>query len=377
MKKYILISDFCLTARNRGTAALGYGAISFLREKGLITDDSVIVDYTIHWSPYYKSNEEKVAIQGKPTKFKHLQINMLEYQLFRKFGIYFHFLPFGRMLSQLKCVAVLNGGDGFSDIYGSDLFNSRNPYSFLAMKVKTPLIILPQTIGPFKDEKNLSVAKSIMEYASSVYVRDKQYIDKLDEMGIKYELTKDLSAYMQPESWDIDIKPNSVGINVSGLAYSNKFLDLAGQFEVYPELIDRLICYFRDNGHSVYIIPHAFGYHNPEENNDDLIACREAYNRLKDKTSVVLLDKDMNSPQVKYVISRMSFFCGTRMHANFAAIYTGVPVFGLAYSYKFEGAFNTNGLDGKAQTAMINNIKREDIDEIIEKIVKIYQNSIN
>lgn len=43
----------------------------------------------------------------------------------------------------------------------------------------------------------------------------------------------------------------------------------------------------------------------------------------------------------------MSFFIGTRMHANFAAIYTGVPLFGLAYSYKFEGAFNANGLDGK------------------------------
>lgn len=69
----------------------------------------------------------------------------------------------------------------------------------------------------------------------------------------------------------------------------------------------------------------------------------------------------------------MAFFIGTRMHANFAAIYSGVPLFGLAYSYKFEGAFNANGLDGKNQTTMITGIKKKDINEVIEKVEKIYQ----
>lgn len=71
---------------------------------------------------------------------------------------------------------------------------------------------------------------------------------------------------------------------------------------------------------------------------------------------MVFLDEDLTSPKVKYVISQMSFFIGTRMHANFAAIYTDVPVFGLAYSFKFDGAFTANGLDGKKQTAKINNL---------------------
>ena len=68
----------------------------------------------------------------------------------------------------------------------------------------------------------------------------------------------------------------------------------------------------------------------------------------------------------------MNFFIGTRMHANFAAIYSNVPLFGLAYSYKFEGAFNANGLNGKEQTAIINNITREDIPNIINKIEHFY-----
>lgn len=378
MKKYILISDFCLTSRNRGTAALGYGALSFLQEKGYLDENSIVVSFDVYKNPinwvkaHHKSGVSTKIIQGKPIRFEHIAVSIFEYALFKICNLWFTFLPFGNLLSNLKCVAAINGGDGFSDIYGDDLFNYRNPYSFLAMKVKAPLIILPQTIGPFKEEHNRKIAKQIMEYASNVYVRDDKYTNELDNMGIKYELTRDLSAYMKPEPWNIDIKPNAIGINVSGLAYSNRFLDLAGQFDVYPELIDRLICHFRDIGHTVYIIPHAYGYYDPEENNDDMIACREAYAKLKDKSNVVLIDKDMISPQIKYVISKMKFFCGTRMHANFAAIYTSVPVFGLSYSYKFEGAFNANGLDANKQTAKINNIKSEDIEQILNKIHTFY-----
>lgn len=68
----------------------------------------------------------------------------------------------------------------------------------------------------------------------------------------------------------------------------------------------------------------------------------------------------------------MTFFIGARMHANFAAIYTGVPVFGTAYSYKFQGAFDANGLNGEFQTAMINNLSREQIPEFILRIERVY-----
>ena len=129
-------------------------------------------------------------------------------------------------------------------------------------------------------------------------------------------------------------------------------------------------------GCTVYLIPHSYTYSNPD-NNDDMVACRMAYERLEDKSNVVLIDKDMSAPQVKYLISRMTFFIGARMHANFAAIYTGVPVFGTAYSYKFEGAFNANGLDGKKQTEIINNLPKEEISSYIAKIDKFYNESIS
>jgi polysaccharide pyruvyl transferase WcaK-like protein len=244
--------------------------------------------------------------------------------------------------------------------------------SRLLRRARVPLVFLPQTIGPFKEKKNYDTAVSLLRYAQAIYVRDDKFVTELQQLGLSYTQTPDLSSFMVPEPWDIEIKPHAIGLNVSGLAYSNTFTGLEGQFDVYPELIERIIDHFRAKGCTVYLIPHSYGYHKPIPD-DDMLACREAYRRLKDKNHVVLVDRDLISPQLKYLISCITFFIGTRMHANFAAIYTHVPVFGMAYSYKFEGAFNANGLDGKRQTAMINHLKREDIDSYIAKIDDFYQ----
>lgn len=377
MKKYIILSGLILRDTNRGTVALGYGAFSFLREKGFLHNGQELLRYRVvkkFWR--YKDTVEELNIQGLHIKLNTIHVTNLEMALFEKTGLSLPFTKFGSTLRNTELVAAINGGDGFSDIYNTETFLMRLVDTQRAMKVGIPVIQLPQTLGPFSDESNYNIAKKILQYSSKVYVRDDKFIPELDKMGVKYELTKDLSAFMQPEPWDIELKPDSIGINVSGLCYSNKFRTLSGQFEQYPELIDRLICHFQQKGKTIYLIPHSYRYGNPEENNDDMVACKLAYDQLTDKSNVIFVDKDLISPQVKYVISKMSFFIGTRMHANFAAIYTGVPLFGLAYSYKFAGAFKANGLDGEKQTAMVNNLSKEEIDGIIQKIEAFYQESI-
>ena len=45
--KYVLISGFNIHDNNRGTAALSYGAISFLKEKNLLKNKQKIVNFRI------------------------------------------------------------------------------------------------------------------------------------------------------------------------------------------------------------------------------------------------------------------------------------------------------------------------------------------
>ena len=293
-----------------------------------------------------------------------------------KYGIILPFTRASRYVKQVEIEAADYGGDGFSDIYGDKDFLNRMNQTWLLRKANVPLIMLPQTVGPFKSKQMYDVAVDIMRYAKDIFVRDGKFAEEFKKLGLKYTQTKDISSFMIPEPWDIEIKPKAVGLNVSGLAYSNTFHGLEGQFDAYPELIDRIINHFRNKGCTIYLIPHSYGYNQPIAD-DDMIACRQAYDRLTDKNNVMLVDKDMTAPQVKYLISKMTFFMGARMHANFAAIYTGVPVFGTAYSYKFEGAFNANGLDGKKQTEVVNYLKKEDIKTYINKIELFYKEVID
>lgn len=373
-KDAIIISDFNLRANNRGSAALGYGSLHFLREKGFLKDGDKLFRLGFYKNPFrlsYHHNKSTIVEEGNHKwQYTIIFIFFIEKILLLKFGITLPFTTFGKLCKRLRLVAAINGGDGFSDIYGTSMFLGRLPETLVGMKLGAELILMPQTIGPFKDNSNKQLAEQILKYASKVYVRDDKFIKELEQVGVDYERTKDLSYYMKPEPWDIDILPNAIGINVSGLAYSNHFKSLTGEFNAYPELINSIITHFQSKGLPVYLIPHSYNYTTPDTDNDDLVACKEAYGKLSNRDNVFLIDKDLISPQIKYVISRMSFFIGTRMHANFAAIFTHVPVYGLSYSYKFEGAFKANGISG--QLSNICNIKKDDIKRIVNDIDRAY-----
>lgn len=373
-KKWIMISGFNIESSNRGTAALGYGSVTFLKEKGFLDDgNELAILRVLSNKKTRKGYVEKtnINIQGGNYTFNKIYISYVEYFLAVQFGI---LLPLGtlhRCLNKIGLIAAINGGDGFSDIYGIKKFQNCIIDCKLSVLKGIPLVILPQTLGPFKERKSYNWAKKILKHAQKVYVRDEKFVEGLDEMGVPYELSMDLSAYMYPEAVDMEIKDNAVGINVSGLAYSNNYRDLAGQFESYPLLIDGLINHFRDKGCPIYLIPHSYNYDKPDFADDDMEACQMAFDKLEDKTGVYFIDKNLISPQIKYIISKMSFFIGTRMHANFAAIYTNTPVFGLAYSYKFAGAFKANGLSDK-QTYLITNLSEDSIGQVIDVIDTVY-----
>lgn len=376
VKKYIDISGFYINHANRGNAALAYGALGFLVEKGLVNEDDELIYFQIYnnflkWKNIWVRHET-YNINGRVWKRTVVPVHKIEKLLIAKFGIILPFTYFGRYINKVRFEAADYGGDGFSDIYGDKSFMGRMCQTWMLRRANVPLIMLPQTIGPFAKKSNYDVAVKIMRYAKDIYVRDGKFITELEKLKLEYTQTKDISSFMQPEPWDIEIKPNALGLNVSGLAYCNAYHGLEGQFDVYPELIDRLINHYKGKGFTIYLVPHSYTYNKPD-NNDDMVACRQTYARLTDKSNVVLIDKDMTAPQVKYVISKMKYFIGARMHANFAAIYTGVPVFGTAYSYKFQGAFDANGLDGEKQTAMLNNLKESEIDGYIEKIDKAFR----
>lgn len=380
MKKYVFITGFDLNQPNRGNMALNFGAISFLYGRGYLKEGQEIVSFKFVKNPIKKQNRNyhgEIIVDNIKWRYHVLNFFEIEEMLWNKFNFILPLSKLSRLIKEIDYEAADYGGDGLSDIYGQLNFNNRFKYTLLLKKRNIPLLMLPQTIGPFLDKRNYVKACEIMKYASSIFVRDDKFCKELDRLFLKYEKCRDLSSYMLPQPIPIEIEKNAVGLNVSGLAFFNNYGNLVGEFDNYQLLINKIIDYFRSHNCVVYLIPHSYNFGKPDRNNDDWEACKCVYDKLKDKTNVKFVDGNLSSPEVKYVISKMSFFIGTRMHANFAAIFTNVPVFGLAYSYKFKAAFYENGLDGDKQTTMINRLKEEDVVNVVQKINSVYQEYIS
>lgn len=369
--KYVIISDFNIRSNNRGTAALGYGAIGFLLKNNYIDDSFQIIKYSFYRNPFrkHKSSVLELEIGGRKWIYQIIPVWIVERWLSKH---RLHFIPsiYNRTIRKVKLVAAINGGDGLTDIYGEELLSTRLPEMELAIENDIPFIVLPQTIGPFHDENQKKRIIAILKRAKKIYVRDTAFAAELDNSHLKYEKVNDLSYYMLPQPFEIDIKHKCVGVNVSGLAYSNKFGNLVGQFDNYPKLMTEIVRMFQQKGCYVYIIPHSYNVDKPEADNDDMQASIEFYEKLEDKNNVIFVKDNLISPQIKYLISQMDFFIGTRMHANFAAIFTGTPVFGLAYSYKFKGAFENNGIYNR--TYDINNLQTAQVAEVLSAIENAY-----
>lgn len=357
-KQYFVTGASFYKANNKGGQALAYGAVEYLTSKSE-NDCRIII-------PLFKNH----GIKEDNFKIGRTQVIQRYYNKYSYiisiFELYLYYCLRIPLRSQLAkdiqnsfALANISGGDSFSDIYGFKQWLLYARFSLYAIIVRKKLILLPQTIGPFKSSSVIKISKLIIKKASEVFIRDNKFEDTLKRWEVKYKLENDLSFYMKPEKVDMKIEKPSIGLNISSLAYDNNYPGLAGQFDTYKELVNEIISNFQNKGYNIYLIPHTYNVKQDGTFTQDLKCSVQAFDKLQNKTNVYIVNKEYNAPQLKFIISQMDLFIGTRMHSCFAAIFTNTPVFGLAYSYKFAGSFERYGRKG--QYKEINNLKREEI----------------
>ena len=96
-------------------------------------------------------------------------------------------------------------------------------------------------------------------------------------------------------------------------------------------LVDALV---EQRGAHVVLVPHVTG---PSAAKDDRRVGREILERVAHASAVHALEGDYRPEELKAVIARCRAFVGARMHANMAALASGVPTVALAYSHKTHG----------------------------------------
>lgn len=266
--------------------------------------------------------------------------------------------PVATRYRESDAVLDLSGGDSFTDLYGSIRLRLILAPKVAALRSGTPLVLLPQTYGPFVSNESRRVAGDIIRSATLAYARDAHsYAQMLEIAGPDADPARlragvDVAFALEPRTPRPEVVDQLqartdapvVGVNVSGLLRdraAHQQFDIAGDYiATMTALTEALV----DAGAHVVLVPHV---HLPSGGGEsDLRAIEVVRTNLdaarRARTSVV--PTDLDAAELKWCIARMDWFVGSRMHSTIAALSTFTPASAYAYSDKTRGVFETCGV---------------------------------
>ena len=269
-----------------------------------------------------------------------------------------------RRLRDSDVVLDLSGGDSFSDIYGPARFRAITRQKSVALATGSPLVLLPQTYGPFAHDSNRKIAEGLVERATMAWARDDDSYDVLkgllgsDFDESRHRVSVDVAFALpcrRPSALDPDIDawlagPTPVfGVNISGLLANDDASDREFGLQAnHPALVSTMLeCLLNDTDASILLVPHVRSDLWVVES--DIAACRRFAQQLEPRYPgrVKVLEDIDQAQEVKWVIGQCDAFCGTRMHSVIAALSTCTPAMALAYSPKTSGVLASCGQGGR------------------------------
>jgi polysaccharide pyruvyl transferase WcaK-like protein len=261
--------------------------------------------------------------------------------------------------------AVLDctSGDSFTDLYSRRRFRLVTAEKMLALEQRRPLILLPQTIGPFAHPRTRRIAQRIVRAATMVWARDeKSYTTLRELLGDEYDPCRhhcgvDMAFGLEPRepeqplpqavsSWLTDDgRPPLIGFNVSGLVHEGA--DARSRFGLRADYACAVRCFLgrvlNETNAKILLVPHVFSRPGHFEHDPDACASVVAQLGRAGSDRIACLPAGLSPGKTKWAIGCSDWFCGTRMHASIAAISSGVPAAAMAYSDKTLGVFETCG----------------------------------
>lgn len=243
-------------------------------------------------------------------------------------------------------IFISTDGDVLGEDYGFLPLVWRLYYLSLGLIMKKPVLIYSEGLGPFNSRIAKIAAKIFFKKCVYISVRDEISLKNILDLGITNPPVVDLvadSAFLLEKSTEARLNykrdgKKLIGVAVSKLAaqygFSYKGDSSYKSFVIFmAEVIDWLIDY---HSSEVILIPHVVQVgRNDYETAEDIIRL------VKNKKRIRIVEKDLTASELKAVISYCDLVIASRMHASIAALSTGVPVVGIAYSHKMNGIFRS------------------------------------
>jgi polysaccharide pyruvyl transferase WcaK-like protein len=237
------------------------------------------------------------------------------------------------------CVLDIGGGDSFTDIYANKRYAFIWGTKAIAIAAGRPLMLCPQTIGPFSKQPHTALAAYALRHAAAVVARDSRSFEVAKALAPKTRTVLSTDVAFALPFQDRGAERNGpkvrVGVNVSGLLF-NEATKGANRFGLqvdYAVLMRGLMDELHRRGAEVHLITHA---NDPRPWDDD---GRAADLFAQEYPWAIRVPNFPGPMEAKSYISSLDFLVSGRMHACIGAVSSGTPVVPIAYSRKFSGVF--------------------------------------
>lgn len=259
--------------------------------------------------------------------------------------------PWLRELQAADLLCALSGGDSFSDLYGFRRLLYVALPQLLVLLLRKPLVLLPQSLGPFRTPWARALARLILRRAAMVFTREEAELPRLRGLlgprADRARFCPDVGFAVEPAAparlvlagLPDPLPPGRplVGLNVSGLLARGGYTgrNMFGLRADYRRLVERLIEHLVERQEAlVLLVPHVFG---PPGSEADAPVCEELSRvyGARYPGRVGFLEGPYAHDEIRYALGRCDLFIGSRMHACIAALCQGVPTVAIAYSDKF------------------------------------------
>lgn len=327
----IALIGFEFESSNKGCEALSYSFLPYLEK--IIKEPFEILNINIH------DGLGKIPHLYPNIKFSNIHIRLKDISSWHKVK---------KQLKTCDMIFDITHGDSFSDIYGKKWFIQTMLLKQIAIWSKKPLILLPQTYGPFVNKFSKKWASYIISNSYKVYSRDELSTNYIKSI-VKPKYHNKISTYTDLAfalPYRKEKKENNdkikIGLNISGLLWNNCVnngkLKLKVNYCKYCfDLINKLNSIKQ---YEIHLIPHVICDIREGENyfENDCYAIKKI---LEKYPKCIYKNNFETAIDVKSYISNLDVLVAPRMHASIAAYSSGVASIPFAYSRKFKGIYNT------------------------------------
>lgn len=343
MKKVVIIGS--ALSGNKGAAAMLESSMQTLGEKYKDAQFTLLAMYPEADSQ--QNTYDNLTILKGSAFYLGVVIN--------SWALLYRILPFARSFikrhsPEVKAIAeadVLLDQGGITFVDGREVFLIYNIATILpALNTKTPVVKCAQALGPFKNFINKTAARIFLPKMSRIVSRGAithKYLEGLHlknvTAGADYAFCLDVTpdeAKSAQAKFDMSFFEGDKVVGISPSVVMRKKVDKHGQEGDYVRQLVQFIDDITEKGYKVLIVPHS--YRSAEtalQHNNDAPLCRDMYAQVKDKTQCQLIDTELTSQELRYIIGRCDLFIASRFHAMISSLAMAVPTLVIGWSHKY------------------------------------------